>query len=366
MIQSGGGSARQFHPPEIEMLTLGNHAGRSRFCRRVGVGLAWLCVILLSVWATAALYFDIPTALLRAPAAAAYLLVIVGFIFLIKRSHIRIVASLMLFSVVLAWWVSLMPSNSRPWQTDVAQTAWAEVDGDRVTIHNFRECDYQKEFEYTCQWQTKNVVLSEVRGIDLFITYWGSPWIAHPILSFQFGDDDHVAFSIETRKVIGESYSSIRGFFRQYELAYVIADERDVIRLRTNYRQGESVYLYRTIAQPAFSRALFLDYLGRANKLREHPEWFNALTSNCTTNIFAHIAAVSGAPSGNTTLDWRILLNGKGDEMEYERGILVGNLPFQELKHRALINPAAQTADQAPDFSQRIRAGRPGFENQQH
>ena len=338
------------------------HAGRRRFCRLFGVGLAWLFVILLSVWAAAALYFDVPVPWLRIPAAGTYLLITVGFIFLIRRSQLRIIACLGLFAVVLVWWLSLKPSNSRPWQADVAQTAWAEIDGDHVTIHNFRNCDYREEFVYNCQWQTKNVNLSELRGIDLFVTYWGSPWIAHPILSFQFGDDDHVAFSIETRKEIGESYSSIRGFFRQYELAYVVASERDVIRLRTNYRHGESVYLYRTIAGPAWSQALFLDYLGRANKLHEHPEWFNALTSNCTTNIFAHIATVSGAPSNKISWDWRILLNGKGDEMEYERGNLAGNLPFPELKRRALINAASQAADQAPDFSRRIREGRPGFE----
>ena len=344
------------------MAIVDEHAGRRRFSRRVGIGLAWLFVILLSVWASAALYFDVPVAWLRIPAAATYLLITLGFIFLIRRSRLRIIACLVSFSVVLVWWLSLKPSNIRPWQADVVRTAWAEIDGDRVTIHNFRNCDYQEEFVYNCQWQTKNVNLSELRGIDLFVTYWGSPWIAHPILSFQFGDDDRVAFSIETRKEIGESYSPIRSFFRQYELAYVVASERDVIRLRTNYRHGESVYLYRTTAGPAWSRALFLDYLGRANKLHEHPEWFNALVSNCTTNIFAHIATVSGAPSNNISWDWRILLNGKGDEMEYERGNLAGNMPFPELKRRALINAAGQAADQAPDFSQRIREGRPGFE----
>ncbi len=343
------------------MANVDQHAGRRRFRRCVGVGLVWLPIVFLTVWATAALYFDVPVSWLRIPTAATYLLIAAGFIFLIRRPRFRIIAYMGLFSVVLMWWLSLKPSNIRPWQADVAQTAWAEIDGDRITIHNFRNCDYRKEFDYTCQWQTKSVNLSELRGIDLFVTYWGSPWIAHPILSFQFGDDDHLAFSIETRKEIGEGYSSIHSFFRQYELAYVIASERDVIRLRTNYRHGEFVYLYRTTAGPAWSRALFLDYLGRVNKLHQRPEWFNALTSNCTTNIFGHIATVSRAPSNNISWDWRILLNGKADEMEYERGNLVGNLPFPELKRRALINAASWAADQAPDFSRRIREGRPGF-----
>ena len=167
------------------MATVDEHAGRRRFCRHVGVGLAWLFVILLSVWASAALYFDVPVAWLRVPSTATYLLITVGFIFLVRRSQLRIIACLGLFSVVLVWWLSLKPSNIRPWQADVAQTAWAEIDGDHVTIHIFRNCDYREEFVYNCQWQTKNVNLSETRGLDLFVTYWGSPWIADPILSFQ-------------------------------------------------------------------------------------------------------------------------------------------------------------------------------------
>ena len=201
--------------------------------------------------------------------------------------------------------------------------------------------------------------MSAVRGIDLFQTYWGSPWIAHTILSFDFSDGQHLAYSIETRKEIGESYSTIAGFFRQYELIYIAADERDVVRLRSNYRQGELVYLFHTRAGPERSRAILLQYLERSNELHNHPEWYNALTDNCTTNIRVHTAATAG--DHPEPWDIRILLNGKLDQLLYERQALAGSGPLAELKQRAYINPVAKAADQDPDFSSRIREGRPGF-----
>ena len=252
-----------------------------------------------------------------------------------------------------------MPSNDRPWLRDVAQTPWAEVQGDMVTIHNVRNFDYTTETDYKVNWETRTVDLSKIRGIDLFMNYWGSPSIAHTILSFDFADNPPVAISIETRKVVGQSYSALLGFFRQYELIYVIGDERDLIRVRTNYRHGEDLYLYRTKATPAHARTVFLDYLATANDLHDRPQWYNALTNNCTTDAMPHLMADTGT---RVPWDWRILLNGHADEMAYERGRLAGDLPFVELKHRAHINVAAKAADQAPDFSRRIRAGRPAFE----
>ncbi len=115
--------------------------------------------------------------------------------------------------------------------------------------------------------------------------YWGSPWIAHTILSFDLGGGEHIAFSIETRKQGGQTYSSIRGFFRQYTLISVVSDERDLVRLRTNFRHGEDVYLFHTKATPQFARALFINYIGLTNRLHDKPQWYNAVTHNCTTEI---------------------------------------------------------------------------------
>ncbi len=333
-----------------------------RIARSVVRWVALGLVVLLNLWATAALYFDLRLVSWRTPAAIVYAVAIVTLLGAFRRQWRGVVIGLCAFACVLTWWLSLKPSNDRPWQPDVAQTAWAEINGNLVTIHNFRNCDYRTEGDYTPHWETRNYDLSKLRGVDLFLIYWGSPWIAHTIVSFDFGDQGRVAMSIETRKVVGEAYSAVHGFFRHYELIYTISDERDVVRLRSNYRQNEDVYLFRTTATAQLGRLLFLDYLHRASQLREHPEWYNALTNNCTTNIALHVA--DSGQRNFSRWDWRILLDGHADKMLYEHGDLAGNLPLAELKQRALINSAAHAADQSADFSDRIRVGRPGFESQ--
>ncbi len=334
-----------------------------RWLRRLGITVAGLVVIVLTLWATAALYFDLPSALLRKPVAAIYLVGISGAALFYRERWFAFLITLAGFVLVLIWWLSLKPSNTRNWQDDVTQSASAEVNGDLVTIHNVRNCDYRAEFDYQCGWETRTFHLSNLKGLDIALTYWGSPWIAHPIVSFDFGDEGHVPISIETRKVVGQGYSAVLGFFRQYELIYIVSDERDLIRLRTNYRTGEEVYLLRTVASPQQARGLFLQYLDRINQLHKTPEWYNALTNNCTTNIAVSQAATKGA---RTSWDWRILLNGHSDEMMYEHNqVVTDGLPLGELKERAHINAAARLADKDPEFSKRIREGRPGFSGQQ-
>jgi hypothetical protein len=317
---------------------------------------------LLTLWAAAALYIDLRIPSSKHLAGISYAVLV---IFLATRvdGHLRrFLLCASCFAVVLFWWLQLKPSNDRSWEADLSETPWAEIQGDKVTLHNFRSCEYRSEFDYTCQWLIKSLDLSQLRGIDLAITYWGSPYIAHPILSFDFGNDNYVSASIETRKEIGEGYSAVLGFFRQYELIYIFADERDLIRLRTNYRTGEEVYLFHTSAGVPWSRQLFLDYLARANRLREHPRWYNALTRNCTTVIFHSMADIGSLPPGTSMHNWQIILNGRGDELLYKGGNFEGALPYSELKESAHINDAARQAGQAPDFSRRIRLGRPGFE----
>jgi Domain of unknown function (DUF4105) len=313
------------------------------------------------IWATAALYLDAPAPQLRIPLAIAFLILVAAVLLRVKRRALAAGLCAVLFCAVLAWWLTLTPSNDRPWLQDVAQTPWADVQGDRVTIHNVRNFDYKTETDYQVNWETRTVDLSQILDADLFMNYWGSPAIAHTILSFEFANSLPIAISIETRKVTGQHYSALLGFFRQFSLVYVIGDERDLVRVRTNYRKGEDLYLYRTRATPARARAVFLDYLKTANDLRAHPQWYNALTSNCTTDIIPHLNAT---PPDNAPIpwDWRILVNGYADQMSYEQGKLAGDLPFAELKRRAHINKAARAADKAPDFSRRIRMGRPGFE----
>jgi hypothetical protein len=328
-----------------------------RAIKLLGWMLVWVVALSCAAWATGALYYDFPFVALRVSAATVFVCLMVVTMIFARGTRLKLLSILIGFAVVVLWWLTLRPSNHRHWQPDVAQTAWAEIDGDLVTLHNVRNCDYRTEIDYTPRWETRTLRVSQITGLDLAINYWGSPYMAHPIASFQFVGAPPLCFSIETRKEIGERYSPIGGLYRQYELIYVCADERDVIRVRTNYRHGEDIYIYHTLASPAQTRERFLEYLKTLNTLHSSPRWYNAITTNCTTSI-----RIQRPPNERTPWDWRILVNGKGDEMLYERHIIAtGGLPFAELKQRSRINEHARAADQAPDFSRRIREGIPGF-----
>src|SRR6476620_8028142 len=206
--------------------------------------------LIAAAWAFGAVSFDGPfgagNKVLAALLGIAFLVIL-----LLVRPWLRKVAVfLVFFAVVLIWWLCLSPTNESHWQADVGNVAWADVQGDEVTFHNVRNCDYRTETDYTAHWETRTVHLSKLTGVDLAITYWGSPYIAHPIVSFQFADALPLCYSIETRKKIGQSYSTIGGLYRQFTLIYLVADERDVLRLRSNYRKGEDVYLYHTTLSP--------------------------------------------------------------------------------------------------------------------
>ena len=256
---------------------------------------------------------------------------------------------------ILTWWSTLRPSNDGDWQQDVAKLSWVEVHGDTLTVHNVRNFDYRSDTDFTPRFEDRVYDLSKLRGFDIFLSYWGSRVIAHTIVSWDFADSPPLAISIETRKQKGQEYSAIEGFFRQYEIIYVAADERDIVRVRTNYR-GEDVYLYKIKATPEQARLLLMDYVGTMNALDDTPEFYNALVDNCTTNIYQHVKNVLADPP---RVDWRLLANGYGDEMLYENGNIDTRLPFEELRARSRINNRAKSLDQDPDFSQGIREGLP-------
>jgi hypothetical protein len=326
-----------------------------QFLRYFMVALLWCVLGLATLWATAALYYDVRIPRLRLPLAAGYVLGMVAVRIWIRNPWKAAITAAG-FIAVLVWWFSLQPSNNRDWQPDVAVLPYADITGNQVVIHNIRNCDYHTETNYDTRHYDKTFDLDQLRTVDLYLVTWGSPHIAHTMVSFGFAGGDYVCFSIETRKEKGENYSAVKGMFRQFELAYIIADERDLVRLRTNYRQGEEVCLYRLQVTPEQGRKLFLDYLRRANELHEQAEWYNALTENCTTAIRTQRDVADRAP-----WDWRMLLNGHLDELLYERGLIATNLPFAELKKLSNINARAKAADQAADFSQQIRQGLPGF-----
>jgi hypothetical protein len=323
-----------------------------KLLRFILFALAWIAASICTAWSLGAIYFDFPKA--SAFAAILFVIALIAIVIFVRGKLLKLAIVFGAFVVVALWWLTLKPSNDRAWQPDVAQTAWADINGDEVTIHNVRNCDYRTVSDFTPLWETRTVRLSQITGMDIAINYWGSPWIAHPIVSFQFADALPLCFSIETRKTIGQQYSAVKGLYRQYTLIYVVADERDVIRVRTNYRR-EDVYLYRTLASPAQARERFREYINTLNVLHENPRWYNAVTSNCTTSIRAQRAVNLRAP-----WDWRILFNGKADEMLYQdHAIATGGLPFTELKQRSLIDERARAADQDPDFSRIMREGLP-------
>jgi hypothetical protein len=268
--------------------------------------------------------------------------------------------SLAAFSIPLLSFFLMSPSNDRNWQPDSATTPYGVLNGDILTVHNVRNNRYVTESDYTPRFETRTYDLSKLNSVDVTLTDWGLKYIAHTMVSFGFKGGQYLCFSIETRKEKGEAYSAIKGFFRQYELIYIAGDERDLVRLRTNFRTGEDVYLYRLKEMtPEKARMLLMEYVLRINSLHNRPKWYNALTENCMTSAFR--LARKHADHGRGKWHWSIVLNGFADRHAYEMGTIDTSLPFDELKRVSRINDRAIAAGDSPDFSNKIREGIPGI-----
>jgi hypothetical protein len=306
-------------------------------------------------WGALALWLDGPQSPPLAGTMAVGLALMSVLLAALVRPFLKgLTAALLPIVAVAIWWSSMAPSNARDWTPDVARTARATFKGNTVTIENVRSFRYRSESEYDQHWETRTYDLDRIRGVDLFMSFWGPTNIAHTIVSWEFDDSQPLAISIETRKEKGESYSALRGFFHQYELYYVVADERDLVGLRTNYR-GEQVYLYRIRISAQQARALLVDYLNEVNRLADHPQWYNALTQNCTTSIRGHVQDIGAA----RRLDWRLLANGHLAQLLYERGQVDTDIRFEDLRSRSNITERAKAAGDSADFSARIRQGLP-------
>lgn len=259
--------------------------------------------------------------------------------------------------LLLGWWQTLQPSHQRDWADDVARLLQAEVAGNRITLHNVRDFDWRSETDYTPHWETRSYDLDRLVSADLVLSYWMGPAIAHTLVSFGFDDGRQLVFSLEIRKERQESFSAIAGFFKQYETVLIAADERDIVRVRSNVR-GEDVYLYRLTATPAQLRAMLLGYLERADDLQQAPRFYNTLTSNCTTIVFALARRISPT----LPLDYRLLLSGYLGEYVHDRGALVPGYDFATLQAAGRITDRAKAADASgEDFPQAIRRGIPGM-----
>jgi Domain of unknown function (DUF4105) len=333
----------------------------ARVPRLLGWSVVALTVLGAGVWGTLALHYaDLSPRWLRPGLAAGYgLLALAALGSIGSRRHRSAILPLFgaAFLGLLLHWRGIEPSHDRDWAPEVARLPHATIEGDLVTLHDIRNFDYRTETDFTAAYDERTFDLRKLNALDVVTSYWMGPAIAHVFLSFGFGDD-HVAVSVEARKERAEGYSSVQGFFKRYELIYVVGDERDLIRVRTNYRRDppEDVYLYRARVPVENVRRLFLEYVRAINALGDAPRFYDTVTTNCTTTILLH----TRVNPGHLPLSWKVLLSGYAAEYAYQQGRLDTSLPFEELRRRSRINDAARAADAAPDFSRRIRRGLPG------
>lgn len=320
-----------------------------RLARVLLFALAWPVALLFALWTFGALWFDLPAG--NAPAAVLFPVALALLWIRVKGAPRKLAATFAACLPVLAWWLTLRAPLDADWEPNLSRTGWAEINGDRIIVHNVRDTLYPgTETDASPRWETRTYDLSKLTGVDLFLNYWGVRWMAHPILSFQFEDAPPLCFSIEIRKQNGQAYSALRGIYRQYALIYIPATEADVIKLRSHVR-SEEVFHYPLTYPPETARGMLLGYLEKLNTLHDEAKWYNAITMNCTTSIRAHTPPDRRAP-----WDWRILINGFSDEWLHERGLIdSGGKPFPEFRASRLINPADPALADPETFSKALR-----------
>ncbi|MGA9123587.1 MAG: DUF4105 domain-containing protein [Pseudolabrys sp.] len=314
----------------------------------------FLCQVLLIAWAALAIYYsNLPWFGLRSALAASFAAFAIWALWFSRQRHLSIVL-VVLFLGVVAWWISIPPSHEREWRPEVAVMPRAIIEGDTVSIHGVRNFDYRSRDDFTVRYEERKIQLSHLTGLDFFVSYWSEGLVGHTFLSFIFDNAPPLSISIETRPEVGEGFDPVASLFKQFELIYVVGEERDLVRVRTNYRK-ETVYLYHLNTRPDDARRLLTIYLERINELADRPEFYHLLSNSCTINIIRYANAAGRAGR----FDIRHLLNGMIDSYLYHSGRVNTTLPFDELRRRSQINEAAKAAGDAPDFSERIRASLP-------
>ncbi len=319
---------------------------------------AAVLVVLMAAWAAFAIAYRAPGPMLaRGVMVTLWLAFTLGVLVILLRHDARLalLAFVLAFVLVSLWWRSLEPSNARVWADDVARTLRGQVDGDRIVLDDVRNFDWRTRDDCTARWETREYDLRRLASTDTLLSTWGRPSIAHMLVSFGFDDGEHLAFSVEIRREKHEEFSEIAGFFKQYELSIIAADERDIVRVRSNVR-GEEVTLYRLRLDAQQRRALFLAYVGEANRLAATPRFYDTITTNCTTLVY-HLARPI---FGHLPLDHRLLRTGYLAEYLERLGGLVPGVALADLRERGRINDRAKAADASPTFSRDIRVGVPG------
>lgn len=328
------------------------------FMTLIGQLLASLILICVMIWGSGALWYQLPFAGMSKIIIILIYLSLGGFAFWQLWSVGTRWQALIIFGIVficmLGWWTTIKPSNQRIWADDTSKIMQAHVEGNKVTLTNVRNFNWQSDTQYDARWETRQYDLDQLVSADLILSYWMGPQIAHTLVSFGFKDGSHVVFSLEIRKERQEKFSAIGGFFRQFETILVAADERDIVRVRSNIR-GEQVYLYRLNVPQQDLRLMFLNYTNEANTLANKAVFYNTLTSNCTTIVYELAKRISPT----LPLDYRLILSGYLDEYAYDLNLLTPSYSIQTLKQLGHINARAIAAGNDPVFSTLIRQGIP-------
>ena len=258
----------------------------------------------------------------------------------------------LLIIVVMAL-MRFKPTNEADWAPDQKVLAFADINSNLVTIHNVRNFKYKSQKDYTPLYYDKTYDINKIKSVDFaFVPFSRFKFLAHTFLTFGFEDGSYVAISVEIRKKIGQEFSALISLFNQYELMYVIADENDVIKLRTNYRKNEPTYLYPMKINKGQMQKLFLSMIKRANKLKDQPEFYNLFNNTCTTNPADHIREI--APE-QFRLSYKVFLPGYSAQLTYESGLIDTDLPFEKARAKFLINEKGQANPDENSFSRKIR-----------
>jgi hypothetical protein len=317
--------------------------------RIAGGVLATLLVGLPAIWGAFALWYQMPgnqvSKALSILLWIAFSLTVIAAVWQ-GRMAVGLVVFILAFAGMLVWWTRIPATNEGIWADDVARITTGTVDGNHVTLHNVRNFDWRSSTDYTQRWETRSYDLDQLRSVDMIMSYWGMPAIAHMLISFGFADGAQVAFSVEIRRQTFQGCSEI-----------VAADERDVIRVRTNIR-GEDDYLYQLRMPLSAMRSLFLGYVGEANTLAVTPRFYNTITVNCTTLVYHMMKRIVG----HLPLDYRLLLSGYLPEYVYSVNGLNQSYSLQELRTRGRITDRARLSDRSPHFSADIRQGLAGVD----
>ena len=311
----------------------------------------------MATWATLALWyrlpFSTPTRVVISGGFALLGLAVIAALFTPRRLRALATFCLALASVIF-WWSTLTPPAVANWAPEVSRQVTGQVNGTTLTLTDVRNFDWNTPTEATAHWETRSYDLSQLQGVDLFMSYWAGPEMAHMIVSFTFANADPIAWSVEVRRQVGGGFSPIADLFKSNTLMIVAADERDVVGTRSNVR-GEDVQLYRIKTTPEKARALLLQYVEASNRLASHPHWYNSLTTNCTTVVLTMIKTIVD----EVPLDWRVVANGYLPDYAYDRDVLDSRLTLDELRSRSHINATAQAHGLTDGYSTAIRLNVP-------